>query len=181
MLNVASRLRDDGLARASREGIITYSKKVFLPVTQLCQDRCHYCVFVETPGGLLKKGIPTYLPPEEILRIAREGAALGCKEALFTLGDRPENRWPVARQWLEDHGYTSTLDYIGAMAELVLTETGLLPHLNPGVMSFAELQRLRPVAASMGLMLETTATRSGASAGECTLVPRTRILLCGCG
>ncbi len=159
LLTVASRLRDEGLARASREGIITYSKKVFLPVTQLCQDRCHYCVFVETPGGLLKKGIPTYLPPEEILRIAREGAALGCKEALFTLGDRPENRWPVARHWLEDHGYTSTLDYIGAMAELVLTETGLLPHLNPGVMSFAELQRLRPVAASMGMMLETTATR----------------------
>ncbi|XAS74344.1 7,8-didemethyl-8-hydroxy-5-deazariboflavin synthase CofG [Micrococcaceae bacterium Sec5.1] len=159
LLTVASRLRDEGLARASREGIITYSKKVFLPVTQLCQDRCHYCVFVETPGGLLKKGIPTYLPPEEILRIAREGASLGCKEALFTLGDRPENRWPVARQWLEDHGYASTLDYVGAMAELVLTETGLLPHLNPGVMSFAELQRLRPVAASMGMMLETTATR----------------------
>ncbi|MGX1163415.1 FO synthase subunit 1 [Arthrobacter sp. SLBN-100] len=159
LLTVASRLRDEGLARASRAGIITYSKKVFLPVTQLCQDRCHYCVFVETPGGLLKKGIPTYLPPEEILRIAREGAALGCKEALFTLGDRPENRWPVARQWLHDHGYTSTLDYIGAMADLVLTETGLLPHLNPGVMSFAELQRLRPVAASMGMMLETTATR----------------------
>ncbi|WP_461186632.1 7,8-didemethyl-8-hydroxy-5-deazariboflavin synthase CofG [Arthrobacter sp. Z4-13] len=159
LLTVSSRLRDEGLARASRAGIITYSKKVFLPVTQLCQDRCHYCVFVETPGGLLKKGIPTYLPPEEILRIAREGAALGCKEALFTLGDRPENRWPVARQWLHDHGYASTLDYIGAMAELVLTETGLLPHLNPGVMSFAELQRLRPVAASMGMMLETTATR----------------------
>ncbi|MGO4859750.1 7,8-didemethyl-8-hydroxy-5-deazariboflavin synthase CofG [Arthrobacter sp. 2MCAF14] len=159
LLTVASRLRDEGLARASREGIITYSKKVFLPVTQLCQDRCHYCVFVETPGGLLKKGIPTYLPPEEILRIAREGASLGCKEALFTLGDRPENRWPVARQWLDGHGYSSTLDYIGAMAELVLTETGLLPHLNPGVMSFAELQRLRPVAASMGMMLETTATR----------------------
>ena len=159
LLSVASRVRDEGLARASREGVITYSKKVFLPVTQLCQDRCHYCVFVETPGGLLKHGIPTYLPPEEIVRIAREGASLGCKEALFTLGDRPENRWPVARQWLADHGYASTLDYIGAMADLVLTETGLLPHLNPGVMSFAELQRLRPVAASMGMMLETTATR----------------------
>jgi FO synthase len=159
LLTVATRLRDEGLVRRSREGIITYSKKVFLPVTQLCQDRCHYCVFVETPGGLLKKGLPTYLPPEEILRIAREGAAMGCKEALFTLGDRPENRWPVARQWLDEHGYESTLDYIRAMAELVLTETGLLPHLNPGVMSFAELQRLRPVAASMGMMLETTATR----------------------
>lgn len=159
LLNVASQLRDEGLARASRAGIITYSKKVFLPVTQLCQDRCHYCTFVDTPGGLLKKGIPTYLSPEEILNIAREGATLGCKEALFTLGDRPENRWPAARQWLADNGYKSTLDYVGKMAELVLDETGLLPHLNPGVMSFAELQRLRPVAASMGMMLETTATR----------------------
>lgn len=159
LLSVAARLRDEGLARSGRTGVITYSKKVFLPVTQLCQDRCHYCVFVDTPGGLLARGIPTYLPPEEILRIAREGAALGCKEALFTLGDRPENRWPAARKWLDEHGYESTLDYIGAMAKMVLEETGLLPHLNPGVMSFAELQRLRPFGPSMGMMLETTATR----------------------
>lgn len=159
LLVVASRLRDEGLARSGRAGIITYSKKVFIPVTQLCQDRCHYCIFVDTPGGLAKRNIPVFLSPEEILEVARTGAAMGCKEALFTLGDRPENRWPSARQWLDDHGYGSTLDYIRAMAILVLEETGLLPHLNPGVMSWSELQRLRPVAPSMGMMLETTATR----------------------
>ena len=159
LLVVASRLRDEGLARSGRAGIITYSKKVFIPVTQLCQDRCHYCIFVDTPGGLAKRKIPVFMAPEEILEVARQGAAMGCKEALFTLGDRPENRWPSARQWLDDHGYESTLDYIRAMAILVLEETGLLPHLNPGVMSWSELQRLRPVAPSMGMMLETTATR----------------------
>ena len=159
LLVVASRLRDEGLARSGREGIITYSKKVFIPVTQLCQDRCHYCIFVDTPGGLAKRNIPVFMSPDEILEVARQGAAMGCKEALFTLGDRPENRWPSARQWLDDHGYESTLDYIRAMAILVLEETGLLPHLNPGVMSWSELQRLRPVAPSMGMMLETTATR----------------------
>jgi FO synthase len=159
LLAVSTRLRDEGLERAGRAGVITYSKKVFIPVTQLCQDRCHYCVFVDTPGGLAGKGIPTFMSPEQILEVARQGAAMGCKEALFTLGDRPENRWPTARKWLDDHGYASTLDYIQAMAVLVLEETGLLPHLNPGVMSWAELQRLRPTAPSMGMMLETTATR----------------------
>jgi FO synthase len=159
LLVVASRLRDEGLARSGRDGIITYSKKVFIPVTQLCQDRCHYCIFVDTPGGLAKRDIPVFMSPEEILEVARQGAAMGCKEALFTLGDRPENRWPSARKWLDDHGYESTLEYIRAMAILVLEETGLLPHLNPGVMSWSELQRLRPVAPSMGMMLETTATR----------------------
>ncbi len=159
LLAVAAGLRDAGLARSGRAGIITFSKKVFLPITQLCQDRCHYCVFVDTPGGLAKRNIPVFMSPEEILEVARKGAAMGCKEALFTLGDRPENRWPGARRWLDDHGYESTLDYIRAMAILVLEETGLLPHLNPGVMSWAELQRLRPVAPSMGMMLETTASR----------------------
>ncbi|MBG6106919.1 7,8-didemethyl-8-hydroxy-5-deazariboflavin synthase CofG [Frigoribacterium sp. CG_9.8] len=159
LLAVASRMRDDGLARSDRAGVITYSKKVFLPITQLCQDRCHYCIFVDTPGGLAKRNIPVFMSPEEILEVARQGAAMGCKEALFTLGDRPENRWPSARKWLDDHRFESTLDYIRAMAILVLEETGLLPHLNPGVMSWAELQRLRPVAPSMGMMLETTATR----------------------
>ncbi|XAS74119.1 7,8-didemethyl-8-hydroxy-5-deazariboflavin synthase CofG [Micrococcaceae bacterium Sec5.1] len=159
LLAVASDLRDTGLEKAGRSGIITYSKKVFIPVTQLCQDRCHYCVFVETPNGLVAKGLPTYMSPAEILQVAREGAALGCKEALFTLGDRPESRWQSARDWLDDHGYKSTLDYIQAMAVLVLEETGLLPHVNPGVMTWAEMQRLRPVAPSMGMMLETAATR----------------------
>jgi len=159
LLTVASAIRDDGLARSGREGVITYSKKVFIPVTFLCQDRCHYCTFVENPGALARMGKPSYMSPDDILEVARAGAAMGCKEALFTLGDRPENRWPSARAWLDEHGYDSTIDYIRAMAKLVLEETGLLPHLNPGVMSFGELQALRPVAPSMGMMLETTATR----------------------
>ena len=155
----ASHIRDEGLRTAGRPGVITYSKKVFLPITQLCQDRCHYCIFVDTPGGLARNGIPTYMEPDEILAIARTGAGMGCKEALFTLGDRPEARWPQARKWLAEHGYSSTLEYVAAMAKLVLDDTGLIPHLNPGVMSWAEMQRLRPFAGSMGMMLETTATR----------------------
>lgn len=165
LLDIASGLRDEGLARAGRPGVITYSKKVFIPVTHLCRDRCHYCIFVETPGKLAAHGKPVYMSPDEILGVARHGAELGCKEALFTLGDRPEDRWPVARKWLDDNGYDSTLDYIRAMAILVLEETGLLPHLNPGVMSWAELQRLRPVAPSMGMMLETTSVRLWAEKG----------------
>lgn len=159
LLVLASRIRDEGLERNGRAGIITYSKKVFVPLTKLCRDRCHYCVFVETPGSLRASGEQSFMEPEDILAVARAGAALGCKEALFTLGDRPEDRWPSAREWLDEHGYGSTLEYVRAMAVLVLEETGLLPHLNPGVMSWAELQRLRPVAPSMGMMLETTATR----------------------
>ena len=159
LLDVASAIRDEGLATSGRDKIITYSKKVFIPITFLCQDRCHYCTFVETPGALARMGKPSYMSPDDILEVARAGAAMGCKEALFTLGDRPENRWPTARAWLDEHGYASTIDYIRAMAKLVLEETGLLPHLNPGVMSFGELQALRPVAPSMGMMLETTATR----------------------
>ena len=166
LLAVAGAVRDEGLARAGRPGVITYSRKVFLPITHLCQDRCHYCVFVQTPGKLAKAGLAPYLSAEEILGVAREGAALGCKEALFTLGDRPENRWQAARDWLDEHGYASTLDYVGAMARLVLEETGLLPHLNPGVMSWVELQRLKPVAPSMGMMLETTSERLWTEPGQ---------------
>ncbi|WP_291036394.1 7,8-didemethyl-8-hydroxy-5-deazariboflavin synthase CofG [Herbiconiux sp.] len=159
LLARASAIRDDGLRRAGRPGVITYSKKVFLPITRLCQDRCHYCIFVDTPGGLAKHGITTFMEPDEIISIAQVGAGMGCKEALFTLGDRPEKRWPAARSWLAEHGYGSTLEYVGAMAQRVLDETGLIPHLNPGVMSWNEMQRLRPWAGSMGMMLETTATR----------------------
>ena len=159
LLQVASSIRDCGLESAGRPGVITYSRKVFVPLTQLCQDRCHYCVFVQTPGQLLRAGKAPYMSPGEILEVVRAGAALGCKEVLFTLGDRPENRWPAAREWLDDHGYDSTLDYMRDMAILVLEETGLLAHLNPGVMTWAEMQRLKPVAPSMGMMLETTATR----------------------
>ncbi|MDH6235268.1 7,8-didemethyl-8-hydroxy-5-deazariboflavin synthase CofG [Cryobacterium sp. CG_9.6] len=159
LLRIAGRVRDRGLEVAGRSGVITYSRKVFVPLTRLCQDRCHYCTFVQTPGQLLKSGETPYLSPEEILNVARDGAALGCKEVLFTLGDRPENRWPVAREWLDSHGYESTLEYMRHMAILILEETGLLAHLNPGVMTWAEMQRLKPVAPSMGMMLETTATR----------------------
>lgn len=159
LLTAASRVRDAGLEIAGRPGVITYSRKVFIPLTHLCRDRCHYCTFVETPGGLEKQGKAPFLSPDEVLAIAREGAALGCKEALFTLGDRPEERWPVAREWLEARGYDSTIAYLRAVAILVLEETGLLPHLNPGVMTWEEIQRLKPVAPSMGMMLETTADR----------------------
>jgi FO synthase len=159
LLRVAGRQRDAGLAAAGRSGVVTYSRKVFIPLTRLCRDRCHYCTFVTTPGELRRAGHGMYLTPDEVVDVARRGAATGCREALFTLGDRPEERWPAAREWLESHGYDSTLDYLRAMSIRVLEETGLLPHLNPGVMSWDELARLKPVAASMGMMLETTSTR----------------------
>jgi FO synthase len=165
LLTAASRVRDAGLASAGRPGVVTYSRKVFIPLTHLCRDRCHYCTFVTTPGQLRAAGRAPFLSPDEVLDIARAGAALGCKEALFTLGDRPEDRWPVAAEWLEAHGFDSTLAYLRAMAIRVLEETGLLPHLNPGVLSWEEIQRLKPVAASMGMMLETTATRLWAQPG----------------
>jgi FO synthase len=155
----AARVRDAGLEAVGRPGVITYSKKVFIPLTRLCRDKCHYCTFVTVPGKLRRAGHGMYLSPDEVLEIARAGAEMGCKEALFTLGDRPEERWPEAREWLEAEGYDDTLAYVRAMAIRVLEETGLLPHLNPGVMSWTELQRLKPVAPSMGMMLETTATR----------------------
>ncbi|MEV4266019.1 bifunctional FO biosynthesis protein CofGH [Kribbella sp. NPDC049584] len=155
LMATAARVRDQGLADAGRPGIVTYSKKVFIPLTRLCRDRCHYCTFATTPGRVHAP----YLSPDEVLEIARQGAALGCKEALFTLGDAPEDRWDAAKQWLEEAGYDSTLDYVRAMAIRVLEETGLLPHLNPGVMSWQDLQRLKPVAPSMGMMLETTSRR----------------------
>ncbi|MCR2762995.1 7,8-didemethyl-8-hydroxy-5-deazariboflavin synthase CofG [Microbacterium sp. zg.B48] len=156
MLRLAGAVRDAGLAASGRAGVITYSRKVFIPLTTLCRDRCHYCVFVDTPAQLLKLHKPVFMSPEQVLTVARQGAALGCKEALLTLGDRPEDRWPEARAWLDEHGFASTLDYVGAMARLITAETGLLAHLNPGVMSADELRMLRPTAPSMGMMLETT-------------------------
>ncbi len=157
-------MRDAGLESEGRRGAggrlpVSYSRKVFIPVTHLCRDTCHYCTFVTVPGRLRAAGRGMYMEPDEILEVARRGAQVGCQEALFTLGDRPEARWPEARQWLDERGYDSTLDYVRAMAIRVLEETGLLPHLNPGVMSWAELSRLKPVAPSMGMMLETTSRR----------------------
>jgi len=152
---IAGRVRDAGLEAAGRPRTITYSRKVFIPLTRLCRDRCHYCTFVTVPNRLPA----AYLEIDEVVDIAARGAALGCKEALFTLGDRPEDRWPQARTWLEERGYESTVAYLRAAAIAVLERTGLLPHLNPGVLSWTELQRLKPVAPSMGMMLETTSRR----------------------
>ena len=159
-------MRDVGLIDAGRAGVVTYSRKVFIPLTRLCRDRCHYCTFVTVPGKLAADGQAPFLSPDEVLTIAREGAVLGCKEALFTLGDRPEDRWPEAAAWLAEAGYDTTLEYLRAMAILVLEETGLLPHLNPGVLSWAELSRLKPVAPSMGMMLETTSSRLFTEPGQ---------------
>jgi FO synthase len=166
LATVASRVRDAGLVAAGRPGVVTYSPKVFIPVTKLCRDRCHYCTFVESPGQLRRAGHELFMSPDEILEVARQGAELGCLEALFTLGDRPEDRWPEAREWLDSKGYDSTLAYVRAMAVRVLEETGLLPHLNPGVMSWEEMNRLKPVSPSMGMMLETTSRRLFETKGE---------------
>ncbi len=155
----AARVRDAGLVAAGRPGVVTYSPKVFVPVTRLCRDRCHYCTFTVTPGQLRRAGVDPYLSVDEVLDLCRRGAELGCTEALFTVGDRPEDRWPVAKQWLTEAGYDSTLDYLRALAIRVLEETGLLPHLNPGVMTWEEIARVKPVSPSMGMMLETTSTR----------------------
>src|SRR5947209_2515872 len=146
----ASALRDSAHGR-----LISYSRKVFIPLTKLCRDVCHYCTFAQVP----RAGKPIYLSPDEVLAIARAGAAAGCTEALFTLGDKPELRYKAAREELAALGCETTLEYLARCAKLVLDETGLLPHLNPGVMSRAELEALRPVSASMGIMLETTAER----------------------
>ncbi|MCI2418997.1 bifunctional FO biosynthesis protein CofGH [Saccharopolyspora sp. K220] len=155
LLAAAGRARDAHLIAEGHEGVVTYSRNVFIPLTRLCRDRCHYCTFATVPHRVES----AYLERDEVLEIARQGAANGCKEALFTLGDRPEERWPAAREWLEARGYSSTVDYVRSCAIAVLEETGLLPHLNPGVLSWSELTRLKPVAVSMGMMLETTAER----------------------
>ncbi len=156
LLAVAGRLRDLGHGRT-----VTYSRKVFIPLTMLCRDHCHYCTFAKPPAKL----DTPFLTPEDVVAIAEAGRGLGCKEALFTLGDRPEERYPVARQWLAERGYRSTLDYVRAVAIRVIEETGLLPHLNPGVMSWEDMARLKHVSASMGLMLETSSERLSAKGG----------------
>ena len=146
----AAKLRDAGHGRN-----VSYSRKVFIPLTQLCRNVCHYCTFAKAP----KKLKSVYLMPDQVLTIAREGQAAGCKEVLFTLGDKPELRYKVAREVLDDLGHATTIDYLRAMSELVFKETGLLPHLNPGVMTPAEITDLRQVSVSMGLMLENTSRR----------------------
>jgi FO synthase len=152
----ATRLRDAGFG-----DLVTYSPKVFIPLTKLCRDVCHYCTFAHPP----RAGARAYLTAEEVLSIARAGAAAGCTEALFTLGDKPELRYRVARQELDALGHDTTISYLAEMAGLVLSETGLLPHLNPGVMTADDIARLRPVSASMGLMLEGIAPGLSAQGG----------------
>jgi FO synthase len=144
-----------GLAVAGHGRTVSFSKKVFIPLTRLCRDVCHYCTFARPP----RPGERPYLAPEEVLDIAQAGRAAGCKEALFTLGDQPERRYAAARQALAELGAESTLSYLEASAGLVLRETGLLPHLNPGVLSQDWLRRLRAVSVSQGIMLETAAER----------------------
>jgi FO synthase len=152
----ARALRDQGHGR-----LVTYSPKVFIPLTKLCRDVCHYCTFAHPP----RRGERAYMSIDEVLGVARAGAAAGCREALFTLGDKPELRYRAARDELEALGCESTLDYVGRAAEAVLSETGLLPHLNPGVLTREDAARLRRVSASMGLMLETTSDRLSARGG----------------
>ena len=135
--------------------LVTYSPKVFIPLTKLCRDVCHYCTFAAPP----KRGERAYLTADEVLSIARAGAEAGCKEALFTLGDKPERRYRVAREELAALGCETTIEYLVRMCLLVLDETGLLPHANPGVMTRDELRALREVTASQGIMLETASDR----------------------
>jgi FO synthase len=141
--------------------IVTYSPKVFIPLTKLCRDVCHYCTFAQPP----RRGERAYMTGDEVLSVARAGAEAGCHEALFTLGDKPELRYRAAREELAELGCETTLQYLARMCELVLAETGLLPHVNPGVLTREDFELLRPVSASMGLMLETTSERLSAKTG----------------
>ena len=150
LIDAAGRLRDEGHGRH-----LSYSRKVFIPLTHLCRDVCHYCTFAERPRARQS----AYLSPDEVLAIARAGAAAGCTEALFTLGDKPELRYRAAREALDALGYETTIDYLQAMCALVLRETGLLPHANPGIMSRSEIAGLRTVSASQGIMLESLSAR----------------------
>jgi 7,8-didemethyl-8-hydroxy-5-deazariboflavin synthase CofH subunit/7,8-didemethyl-8-hydroxy-5-deazariboflavin synthase CofG subunit len=162
----ARRVRD-----ATRGTRVTYSPKVFIPLTMLCRDRCGYCTFARPPARLESP----YLTPEQVLAIARAGARAGCHEALFTLGERPEERYPVAADWLAGNGYASTIDYLAAMCRLVLDETGLLPHANAGALHDDELARLRPVAPSQGMMVETLRADLAAHRGSPDKTPERRL------
>jgi FO synthase len=147
---LAGVLRDNG-----HHNVVTYSRKVFIPLTHLCRDVCHYCTFARTP----KKIEQAFMPVDEVLELCRQGAAMGCQEALFTLGEKPELRYSAARRALQEMGFASTLDYVKEVASRVLAETGLLPHINAGCMNAQEIAGLRQVSASMGIMLESASTR----------------------
>src|SRR3954463_10539725 len=160
---------------AERGGLITYSPKVFIPLTKLCRDVCHYCTFAKPP----RRGERAYMTIDEVLAVARAGEAAGCREALFTLGDKPELRYRTARDELAAMGYATTIEYLAAAAGAVLQETTLLPHLNAGVLTREDFEVLRPVSASMGLMLETTserlAKRGGPHFGSPDKLPAARL------
>lgn len=150
LADAASLVRDSGFGE-----LITYSRKIFIPLTELCRDVCHYCTFAKAP----RRVDNAYMPVDAVLELARRGKAAGCNEALFTLGERPELRYRAAREWLDRAGFASTIDYLAHVAGLVLKETGLLPHINAGTMTHDELKLLRGVSASMGIMLETASDR----------------------
>ncbi|HEY6259735.1 MAG TPA: 7,8-didemethyl-8-hydroxy-5-deazariboflavin synthase CofG, partial [Xanthobacteraceae bacterium] len=156
LMTTAAVLRDRG-----HGANISHSRKVFIPLTKLCRDSCHYCTFAQPP----RRATAAYLAPEEVLAIAQAGARAGCREALFTLGDKPELRYGAARDALARLGHATTLDYLAATAELVLKQTGLMPHLNPGVMSRDDIARLRRVSVSQGIMLESAAERLAQKGG----------------
>ncbi|MEP5763037.1 MAG: 5-amino-6-(D-ribitylamino)uracil--L-tyrosine 4-hydroxyphenyl transferase CofH [Halieaceae bacterium] len=150
LAQIAAALRDQG-----HGNVVSYSRKVFIPLTHLCRDVCHYCTFAQTPRHIPQP----YMSVEQVLELAREGEAMGCREALFTLGERPELRYSAARKALAELGFASTLEYVAHVAERVLAETSLLPHINAGCMDDAEMAALRKVSASMGIMLESAAER----------------------
>src|SRR6266853_4018387 len=146
LLLAASSLRDRLKGRT-----VSYSKKVFIPLTHLCRDYCGYCTFRADPEA----GRAPYMTPEDVLAVAEAGRRAGCKEALFSLGDQPERIFPEAKEFLRELGFATTREYLAAMTELVLDKTGLLPHSNPGLMGAEDLRRLRESNVSMGLMLES--------------------------
>jgi FO synthase len=166
LLGRAGAVRDQ--AHGSR---VTYSPKVFIPLTMLCRDHCGYCTFAKAPARIESP----YMTPEKVLDVARMGAGAGCHEALFTLGERPEERYPVARAWLEEHGYGSTIEYLVAMCQLVIDETGLLPHANAGALYPEELSLLRTVTASQGMMVETLRPDLDAHRGSPDKTPERRL------
>jgi FO synthase len=165
VLRAAARLRDRGKGRT-----VTYSRKVFLPLTNLCRDDCGYCAFKRDPG---QAGART-MELEEVLAVCEAGARLGCKEALLSLGDKPEARFPEHREWLRHRGYRTTMDYVAAAARAIVIRTGLLPHANPGLMTERDLVALRPWNVSVGLMLETVADRLGEPGGPHETAPDKR-------
>ena len=171
MLDAAGRMRDRGKGR-----VVTFSPKVFIPLTHLCRDFCGYCIFRKTPeqAGREAQGGSLYMTPEQVLEVANAGRRLGCAEALFTLGERPEQRYPEAKDWLAKRGFRTTLEYLADVSRLVLEETGLLPHANPGTMSRREMAALQPYNPSMGLMLESTSPALHAPGGPHEFAPSKR-------